>query len=180
MTDSDYRTTNKDGIFVAGKVTTRYRGEKIKYLGGKYYSSFPQIQSVWYREFRRHISEIHYLSSETKVRSLWPRAGHPSPNHGCNAWVRIKFTSGKMTPWICVYDGYPSPECCARDIMVDVGNDMYLRPETYTLFVIAAYKDKNYTVYYHGDLPVGARKKYDDTFLKNLKTKLRAFMQRQH
>ena len=94
MTDipnTEYITINKDDVFVGGKPAIKYRGVEIAWIEDLW-EHFEAIQKM-----HPNIMEMHALSSET--RGEYGVVGNPSAKHGYNAWCRVKFNNGRVSPW---------------------------------------------------------------------------------
>lgn len=107
MTDipnTEYITINKDGIFVGGKPTTKYRGETIRY------SNVMRVSFADIQRLNKNVAELHVLSSETFGE--YTKVGNPSGNHGRTAWCRVKFENGNLGAWVFL-DAHGSAANCA-------------------------------------------------------------------
>ena len=106
--NTEYITITRDGAFVGGVKATQYRGEDIYELDElpKY---FVQIKALVDLEYGLDVAELHAMSSETK--GTYAEPGDPSPNHGCNAWVRAKFADGTVSRWVFYYSYLSSSGC---------------------------------------------------------------------
>jgi len=109
MTDipnTEYITINKDGCFVGGKPATKYRGVEIAWIEDLW-EHFEAIQKI-----HPDIMEMHAMSSET--RGEYGVVGNPSAKHGYNAWCRVKFNNGRVSPWVFVRECDSMDECASR------------------------------------------------------------------
>lgn len=109
ISNTEYITINKDGVFVGGKPATKYRGKKIAWIFDVR-KHFAAIQ-----ELNPSIVELHVLSSETLGK--FAVAGNPSGNHGPNVWCRVKFNDGRIGSWVFGIT-YGSAADCAGDCAV--------------------------------------------------------------
>ena len=89
--NTEYITINKDGIFVGGKLTTTYRGEKIARINDVK-EFFTKIQDEC-----PEIKELHVGAFKTMGRHAG--SGLPSGRPGLNAWCRVKLSDGCVGPW---------------------------------------------------------------------------------
>ena len=102
--NTEYITINANGIFVGGKPSTHYRGEKIK-SSDLAISIFGSIQ----REINPNVQELHVLSSETRGHRA--QTGKPSAEPGENAWYRVKFNDGTISDWVYLSSQSSGPSC---------------------------------------------------------------------
>lgn len=118
ISDTEYVTVNRDGVFVGGKPATRYRGEEMYNLAElpKY---FVQLRALVEYEYGKEIVEYDAMSSETGGEYAAP--GDPSPEHGGNAWIRCRFADDTYTPW--VFNGSYSASRCAS-LCADLCGDL--------------------------------------------------------
>jgi len=112
MTDipnTEYITINKDDVFVGGKPVTRYRGQKIGWIGDvrDYFAGIQKLNP--------NVVELHVLSSATCGE--YAETGNPSAEHGPNAWCRVKLNDGRIGSWV-FYSTYGSAAACANDCAV--------------------------------------------------------------
>ena len=109
--NTKYITVKRDengavGVFVGGKPATTYRGVII------YDKSYVKDIFAWIQEQNPNITELHVLSSKTS--GGYATVGNPSPEHGSNAWCRVKNNDGKLGGWgFC--STYTSATDCAND-----------------------------------------------------------------
>ena len=102
--NTEYITIHANGIFVGGKPSTHYRGEKIKFSDFAI-SIFGSIQ----REINPNVQELHVLSSETRGHRA--QTGKPSAKAGENAWYRVKFNNGTISDWVYLSSQGSGPSC---------------------------------------------------------------------
>lgn len=102
--NTEYITINANGIFVGGKPSTHYRGEKIK-SSDLAISIFGSLQ----REINPNVQELHVLSSETRGHRA--QTGKPSAEPGENAWYRVKFNDGTISDWVYLSSQGSGPSC---------------------------------------------------------------------
>lgn len=91
ITNKDYITISRDGVFVGGKPATKYHGKPIA-----------KLQEVGYVFFMsaglETIKEIHVLQSSTEGTVF--EAGNPEPaKDGGHVWIQAVTETG-TTPWI--------------------------------------------------------------------------------
>ena len=79
-------------VFVGGKPATTYRGVKI------YDINYVKNAFAWIQKQNPNITELHVLSSETS--GGYAMVGNPSPEHGSNAWCRVKYKDGQFGGWV--------------------------------------------------------------------------------
>ncbi len=103
--NTDYITINKDGMFIEGKPTTHYLGEKMLFQPDAL-DLFKQIQQL-----NNGIQELQVLSSETMGERA--EIGNPSEIKGKYSWCRIKLTDGTVGKWVCC-DKYRTLKSCSR------------------------------------------------------------------
>ena len=90
MTNNDYVTISRDGIFVGGKPATVYHGQTI--------AKPEQIMQVFKMPGLEDIIEFHVLQSHTAGQVFHP--GNPEPAAtGHYIWIRANTKYG-MSPWI--------------------------------------------------------------------------------
>jgi len=95
MTDipnTEYITINKDGVFIGGKRTTKYRGENIACMN-VIQEFFTEIQRL-----NKNVAELHVLSSATKGE--YAVTGNPSCKNGPNVWCRVLLSDGRLGAWV--------------------------------------------------------------------------------
>ena len=156
MTDipnTEYITVNKDGIFVGGKRTIKYRGTTIWRLD-EIQQFFTELQ-----ELNKKIMELHVLSSETN--GVVGKTGTPSGKHGPYAWCRVIFKDGSIGSWV-FEDEYCSKkdcaECCANNSAAWVVQDN----EAYSAILNIQQTNKEYVTINAKGIFVGGKraKKY--------------------
>jgi hypothetical protein len=121
--NTEYITINANGIFVGGKLTTHYRGEKIEFSNFAI-NIFGSIQ----REINPNVQELHVLSSKTRGRR--GQTGKPSAEPGENAWYRVKFNDG-TSDWVFLASQGSAPSCariCAYICADDARYSHQFRP----------------------------------------------------
>ncbi|MBQ1997162.1 MAG: hypothetical protein R8M71_03495 [Alphaproteobacteria bacterium] len=90
ITNKDYITINRDGVFVDGKPATKYHGKEIAKL--------EQIKQALATPGTEDILEIRALQSDTYGQVL--EFGNPVPsNIGACIWMQAVTKTG-TTPWI--------------------------------------------------------------------------------
>ena len=133
--NTEYITINKDGVFVGGEPATTYRGVKI-YNINYVKNTFAVIQ-----ERNPNITELHVLSSETS--GGYGMVGNPSPEHGSNAWCRVKMKGGTVGGWV-FYDAYTSAANCARYFAYDCANRVRADAAFRRAGLVTAFDKKNW------------------------------------
>lgn len=90
ISNNDYVTISRDGIFVGGKPATVYHEQTI--------AKPEQIMQVWNMPGLEDIIELHVLQSDTDGQVFHP--GNPEPAAtGHYIWIRANTKYG-MSPWI--------------------------------------------------------------------------------
>ena len=133
--DTEYITVKRDengalDVFVGGKPATTYRGVKI-YNINYVKNTFAVIPNI---------TELHVLSSGTS--GGYGMVGNPSPEHGSNAWCRVKNNDGKLGGWV-FYDAYTSAANCARYFAYDCANRVRADAAFRRAGLVTAFDKKN-------------------------------------
>ena len=91
ITDKEYITINRDGVFVGGKKATKYNGRPI--------ARVKELNFVFFMTAGlEKIKEIHVLQSSTEGKVF--EAGNPEPSKtGGHIWIQAVTEAG-TTPWI--------------------------------------------------------------------------------
>ena len=104
ISNTEYITINKDGVFAEGRPATTYHGKKIQYITGAK-ANFAEIQNQ-----NPKIQELHIGAFETEGKLA--EQGNPSGVFGRTVWCRVKLFDGRLGPW--VFTGwYGSASTCA-------------------------------------------------------------------
>lgn len=109
ISNTEYITINKDGIFVGGKPATTYRGKHIYCLNAvrDYFSGIQRLN--------KNVAELYVLSSAT--RGEYAVTGNPSCKSGPNVWCRVLLSDGRLGVWVFAYTSSSAANCaynCAR------------------------------------------------------------------
>lgn len=108
ITDDEYITIKKDGVFVGGKTNTQYNGQNI-FNNGDTLENFVSCDALMESEHGVGIDEIHCLQSSTELdKDCEPVVD----SNGVYSWCRFKFTDGKLSPWL-PYEEFPNAAECA-------------------------------------------------------------------
>ncbi len=89
--NTEYITINKDGIFVGGKPTIKYRGYYI------YHIEYIKEVFKWMQEKCPSIAAFHVITSKTREEDA---VGYPSYEEGVNVWCRIALKKGTESAWV--------------------------------------------------------------------------------
>ena len=92
ISNTEYITINKDGIFVGGKPATKYCEEKIDFVNA-IKTNFAEIQRQ-----NKNVQELHIGAFETKGK--FANSGTPSGVSGRYAWCRVKLFDGRLGNWV--------------------------------------------------------------------------------
>ncbi len=104
ISNTEYITVNKDGIFVGGKPATTYHGEKIRNIDEV------KIVFAWMQEQNPEIEDFHVGAFESL--GGWAKPGNPDGAFGPKAWCRVKKKGSSPAPWVFGY-AYSSAADCA-------------------------------------------------------------------
>jgi len=91
ISNTEYITINKDGVFVGGKPATVYHRKAISFLD-KIKANFAAL-----RNENPELQELHVGAFETK--GVFAKKGNPSEVFGKNAWIRVKMSDGRLGNW---------------------------------------------------------------------------------
>ena len=104
VSNTEYITVNKDGIFVGGKPATTYHCKKICDI------DYVKRVFAWMQEQNPNITEFHIGAFESLGGDAKP--GNPDGAFGPNAWCRVKKKGSSPAPWVFLYT-YGSAANCA-------------------------------------------------------------------
>ena len=126
MTDiqnTEYITINGNGIFVGGRPSMMYRGEKIRYI------NLIKINFATAQRQNPNMQELQIGAFETKGK--FAKQGNPSGNVGMNIWCRAKLDDGQLGPWVFYCDAFNSNAerlgRCIRFCINDVNHNTVMR-----------------------------------------------------
>ena len=106
ISNSEYITINKYGIFVGGKPATIYREKKI---------GTPNLIKEFFDGIQLsnpEIEELHVGAFKTSGR--YAKLGNPDGKFGPNAWCRVKLIDGRLGPWVFAYMNSSDSNCAER------------------------------------------------------------------
>ena len=92
ISNTEYITINKDGVFVGGKPATTFHGKGIYFLD-KIKANFAAL-----RNENPEVQELHVGAFETK--GIFAKKGNPVGVFGKNAWTCAKMSDGRLGPWV--------------------------------------------------------------------------------
>lgn len=136
ISDTDYITINRDGVFVGGKEATEYNGQNIWNLENLVLY-FIQADATMKYEHNIGIKEIHCLQSSTDGE--FAKTGEPIPDKdGTCAWCRVVFDDGRISPWV-FGDGYGYASDCASFCAVYCASSLRVTDSDYRAVRVALF-----------------------------------------
>ena len=118
ISNQDYITVNKNGIFVAGKPATTYRGEEIL---------FPKDIQNFFNDIQEEsmlISDVHVLLSETAGKEK--QVGKPVGKNGKYVWSRVVLNGVPEGDFVCS-NSFAVPRHVASDTLRWIRNNTDFR-----------------------------------------------------
>ncbi len=118
ISDKDYITVNKNGIFVGGKPATTYRGEEIL---------FPKDIQNFFNDIQEEsmlISDVHVLLSKTSGKSN--QVGKPVGDKGNYLWSRVVLNGVPEGDFVCS-NSFAVPRHVASDTLRWIRNNTDFR-----------------------------------------------------
>ena len=92
ISNTEYITINKNGVFVGGKSTSLYRGKEIYFLN---------VVKILFAEIQKQnpkVQELHI--GKFKSGGDFAVPGNPSCGVENNTWCRVKLINGDLGPWV--------------------------------------------------------------------------------
>lgn len=120
ISNTEYITITKDGVFVGGKPATEYHGYMI------YFLDISRAGLVQIQKQNPEVQELHIGAFETA--GFFAKKGNPSKVFGRNAWVRVKMSDGRLGPWV-FQNTYASTTDCAKNCAYNCAYLVRSRPD---------------------------------------------------